>query len=32
MVLMNQWQGRNNDVDIDNGLEDTGWEGVAGAK
>ena len=23
-------QGRNKDVDIENGLEDTGWEGEAG--
>ena len=25
-------QGRNKDVDIENGLEDVGWEGEAGAK
>ena len=24
MVLMNLWQGRNKDADIENGLEDTG--------
>ena len=29
MVLM---QGRNKNVDIENGLEDTGWEGEAGVK
>ena len=26
-VLMNLWQGRNKDADIENRLEDTGWGG-----
>ena len=33
MVLMNLWQGRNKDADIENGLEHTWWgEGEAGVK
>ena len=32
MVLMNLVTRQNKDVDIENGLEDTGWEGEAGVK
>ena len=32
MVLMNLVAGRNKEVDIENELEDIGWEGEAGAK
>ena len=32
MVVMNQWQGRNKDADVESGLEDTAGEGEAGTK
>ena len=31
-LFKRQFQGRNKDVDVENGLDDTGWEGEAGVK